>query len=79
MRAAASLEMLKSLAMEGMQPLGALDAKVAFMTSMTAHIVTVMRRVVDQFWGFSMSPGLKSRRPFSLMKGGSLWSRSFVR
>lgn len=78
-RAAASVEMPKSLAMEGIHPLGALDAKVAFMTSMTALMVTAMRRGVDQFWGFSISSGLKARKPASSRNGGSVWSRSLVR
>lgn len=47
-RPAASVDTLKCLAIEGKQPLGEEEAKVAFMTSMTAAIVMKTRRPLDQ-------------------------------
>lgn len=76
---AANSETWKCSAIEGRHPLGEEDAKVAFMTSRTAHTVIWVRRAVVQLCGFSISSGAKSTWPLALMKGGFSWERSFVR
>lgn len=42
-------------------PEGLEEAKVALMTSSTAIMVMIHLRSLDQFLGFSISPGAKSR------------------
>ena len=72
------METPKCFEMEGKHPLGELDANVAFTTKSTAAIVTPTRRRIDQFRGFSTSPGLKLTYPSSLRVGGLSSLKSFV-
>lgn len=63
---ATSVDIPKCSEIEGKQPLGELDANVALTTRRIAAIVMHVRRGKDQFLGFSISSGEKSRWPFSL-------------
>lgn len=62
-RPAATSETWKCFAIPTNVPDGPDDANVAFTTRSTETTVMYHRRRADQFFGFSMSSGLKSSRP----------------
>lgn len=72
----ATLETWKCSDMPTRVPDGADDAKVAFTTRRTLTTVIYHRRRADQFFGFSISSGLKSRSPFRFTCGSVDFSRA---
>jgi len=68
----ASTETWKCSAMPSRVPDGLEEANVALTTINTETVVIYHLRRVDQFLGFSISPGEKSRWPFSLRYGLSV-------
>lgn len=75
---ATSVETPKCSDIDWKQPLGELEAKVAFTTSRIALMVMTTRRPRDQLRGFSTSSGVKSTKP-SWLRYGVSFGRSLER
>lgn len=76
---ATSSDTPNSSAIPTRHPEGLEEAKVALTTINTDAKVMYHLRAFDQFFGFSMSLGLKSKWPFSFRNGVVLFSISLLR